>query len=338
MIELLSNRAMVMNFPDWFYFACVLLFSARSFRDSFPSTFTLGDVKNQKSLEEGALCSAAARYIAWILDPISKSHQDMLAEYLTKIAGSFTPKQFGSDKHNKAASSYNTKLKKPKVQDDIKGYLKEYDFQIIQLWLKEFQEVYIRYSNSTVNSSSEAKAAQAIRLGQNVFFRRISLGILIGCSDQINEDGCELLLHYTATGTIFQSTNTQSVGLRHKRRNSELQEGFIKWIENCNRKEAEKGACLVFHLTDVTENMLASLCETEESEVDFICRVKSRAGKYLVKCVRRLLQLKVHEDVLMKRDLHNRLVRWRQQGKDVLHGYKDLDEVIDAMSNTLSSM
>ncbi|XP_017228795.2 uncharacterized protein LOC108192292 [Daucus carota subsp. sativus] len=326
-----SMWAIAMNFPDWFHISSVVLFLNKSSGDSFGSTFISGAAFAQDTEEAEPLCSAAARYIAWILNPIGKSHQDVLAQNLVKMAGNFTSKQYGL-----AKTTNPKKLKRPKIYHGVHG--KEYDCQIIQLWINDFRDMYSKHIYNTVNSSIEGKSAPCAKLGLDMLFRRISLGILIGCSDNVNEEGWEILLHYAATGIILQLTNTQDTGLRPKQK-SQGMEVSVAWNENSDLKEVEKGAILVFYLTDVVENMSVPLTDSEESESDFICRVKSKATKYLLKCVNRLLNLNVHEDyALMLQDLHKRLIRWSYQGKAVFQGSKDVDDTIETISKILSSL
>ncbi|KAK9275318.1 hypothetical protein L1049_022581 [Liquidambar formosana] len=124
------------------------------------------------------------------------------------------------------------------------------------------------------------------------------------------------------------------------KQNSEgLEESGI-WNEEFNRKGAVAGACLVFSLIDGIERMSASMFETEESGLDFICQAKVRSCKYLIKCIKRLLQFKIdgNDGVLMLMDLCTRLVQWRHQGREVFQGDKDLDDVINALTHELSSL
>ncbi|CAH1425213.1 unnamed protein product [Lactuca virosa] len=163
----------------------------------------------------------------------------------------------------------------------------------IRIWLKEFQDV------------------KAIDIQKNAMFRRIIFGILIGSYSSITEDGFELLLHYVTTGTILRSTESQHTGL----------------------KEAVACACSVFHLTDITERISDSVCDTREIAVDIICKIKLRVVKYLIKCVNSLLQFQIDQNnLLLYKDLQRRMLRWRNQGKDVFHGYKDLDDAINTIS------
>ncbi|GFY98449.1 hypothetical protein Acr_12g0009900 [Actinidia rufa] len=320
-------RSMAMNFPNWFYFALTVLFSGKSLHDNFHSEGTVEAAESEHSHDPELPCStAAARYIAWVLSPTSESHQELLVECLAKISESWALKKC-TDKHNKETSGYRKKLKKIKFQDktDDCALLQEYDCKTIALWLGEFQDTYASQGNS---------------LQQNVLFRRISLGILIGCSNGINEDGCQLLLHYAATGNFLPLTETQIAGLKHRNWNSQRQDDSTAWFEKCNIKEAVAGTCLVFHLTDDVESMSTSLFENEERGTDFICRVKIRARKYLLNCVKKLICIKIDEEdgFLMLRDLCSRLARWRHQGKDVFQGSKDLDDAVDALSHKLSSI
>ncbi|GMY36298.1 hypothetical protein FCV25MIE_31540 [Fagus crenata] len=338
-----SSWALAINFPDWFYFASLLLFTEEALPENFHSKFTLGTAKiGQRHDKEPPYSAAAARYIAWILSPISKSHQDLLVDSLTKISESWRLRQFGSVSHDREAAGYGKKLKKLKCNDN-KNYTltKEHDCQTIGLWLKEFQDICMWYWNKTVNTypSCEKKPSYGLNLQQNVLFRRITLGILIGCSNNIEEEGCQTLLHFAATGRILQSIETKSTKLNNVKWSSVGLEESITWTEKCSKREAVAGACLVFSFTDTVESMSNLLFETEESGLQFILRVKLRAFKYLINCIKRIIQLIIDEDgVLMLMDLSRRLVKWRNQGKEVSQVDKDLDDVINSLNHKLSSL
>ncbi|RVX05532.1 hypothetical protein CK203_013674 [Vitis vinifera] len=272
-----SVWAAAMNFPDWFFFASVLLFSEKT------------------------------RYIAWILSPADKSHQDLLVDWLTKLSGSWTLKQFGSDTYNKEIADYRKKLKKPKFP----VYKGDYN-----LPKSTTMKLFLRFQHS-------------------VLFRRIPLGILIGCPYYLDESGCEMLLHYSAIGTIPRLRETHSGALKHLKLDSEGHKDSIMWTEEYTKEEAAAGASLVFRLTDVVVSMAASLFETDESGLEFICQVKVKAGRYLIKCIKKLLQF---NDGIMLMDLFNRLVQWRNQGQEVFQGCTDLDDVINGLGLKLSSL
>ncbi|KAK9055479.1 hypothetical protein SSX86_026562 [Deinandra increscens subsp. villosa] len=290
MVDHKSAWAMAMNFPDWFYFAALVL-SGASFSDS-----NICEVNEDNQPLTSSFVANAAWYIAWILDPIDESVCSLLAERLENLSRALTNKQLNSCVHNK--------LKKPKPSTC--------QSQTIQIWLEELEDV------------------KSIDVKNNVMFRRIILGMLIGCSDAIDENGYELLLHYVATGMLLQSTESQYVGFKHKRWNHEF-------LDKCSRKEPITGACIVFSLTDIAEKISDAVSETREIAVDFICKVKLKVVGYLLKCVRRLLQFENGENnVILVKDLHRRMLRWRHQGKDVFHGYKDIDDTLNVMTSKLS--
>lgn len=106
----------------------MLLFLNESSRDSFLSKYLFEAALAQHTEEAEPLCFAAARYIAWILNPLGKSHQDVLAQNLVKMAGNLTSKQYGLAKHTNPK-----KLKRPKIHHDV--HVKEYDCEIIRLWI-----------------------------------------------------------------------------------------------------------------------------------------------------------------------------------------------------------
>lgn len=118
-------------------------------------------------------------------------------------------------------------------------------------------------------STSQGVGSQTSRL-----IRRIPLGILIGFLGSIDEIGCGLLLHYAATGTIFQLKVTQVIELKHGGGSCEWQELLTKWSETCSTEEAIAGARTIFDLTDMMVKMSISLFDNEESGIDFLHHVK----------------------------------------------------------------
>ncbi|XP_076936362.1 uncharacterized protein LOC143603464 [Bidens hawaiensis] len=287
MVDHKSTWAIAMNFPDWFYFAAILLTGA-GFSDG--NKCAVSEVNQPLT---SSLSVNAARYVSWILDPIDESVCGLLAEKFEGLSRALTDRHLSSYEHKK--------LKKPKANTC--------QSQTIRLWLEELED------------------AKTVDIKNNVMFRGVILGMLIGCSDGITEDRYELLLHYVATGTLLRSTESQHAGLKHKRWNHES-------VDKCSRKVQVEGACIVFNLTDIAEKISDSLFETQETAVDFICKVKLKVVGYLLKCVKRLLQFETDEnnDILFK-DLHRRMLRWRHQGQDVFHGYKDLDDTINIIAS-----
>eukprot|EP00258_Populus_trichocarpa_P042559 XP_024458578.1 uncharacterized protein LOC7497591 isoform X2 [Populus trichocarpa] len=327
-----SIWALAISFPDWFYFASVLLFSDdKNSQQNIQVKCPLG-VPEFGQLPASA---AAATFIAWILSPVNKSNQDALFENLTKLSKCWNLKEISSDNSQNGMAGYKKKLKKPRFCDSKEDSTlgNKYDCQVIILWLKQFQN--IMKHNETIDELAFCEAKSYALLPQHdKLFRRIPLGILTGSSGYINEDGCELLLHYAATGRILDSLGTENTSLKHVNYNSSGPEDLFGGI---NKEEAVLGACLVFSLTDVVDRMSVSLFETEKTGEDFLCLVKLRAGRYLLKCIKRLTHFNVDEDgVPMLLDLQGRLERWRHQGKEVPEFHKDLDDALKGLSTESS--
>ncbi|KAJ7979354.1 putative Acyl-CoA synthetase family member 4 [Quillaja saponaria] len=337
-----SIWALAISFPDWFYFACMLLFSGSSFQGNFYPTCRRGSatIEQEHDVKKcSATAAVAARYIAWVQCPFIKSHQDFLVDNFIRISESWTLKQFGSASQDRETIDYRKKLKKPKFADK-KEHVPVRDYcKAINLWLEEFNNIHTRCWNQNVDSSAsalfESSPPCALRLQQNVLFRRIPLGILLAHSNYIDDGGCELLLHYASNGKIFQTRELKSSGLNFNSKEAE----DLRWDNKCNKEEALAGASFIFRLMDIVESMSASMSETEESGADFICSMKLRAGNYLIKCIKRLIQLKIDEDgVSMLMDLRSRLIQWRHQGKEVIQFHNDLDYTIDVLSHKISVM
>ncbi|OMO67302.1 hypothetical protein CCACVL1_20627 [Corchorus capsularis] len=334
-----SLWALAIDFPDWFYFSSYLLFYEKSLQNSFQSNCTLVAPKVGETHDKESLSASAASYIAWILSPINKSNQDLIVEFLTKISESWTLKQFDSVMYYNGAGACKKKLKKPKLHDKKEDYApaEEYDCQKIGIWVTEFENICLHYAEKIVKScASAASNASHGSLQRNVFLRRIPLGILIGYPSSITEDGFELLLHYAATGRILQET--RRAGSRYVKQKSDRQD-LTAWVNHCSKRDVLAGASAVFNLTDAVDHISASLFETEEGGLDFICQVKAKAGNYLMKCVKRLCQVNIEKDeVLNLRDLCSRLRRWMHQGQEILQLKQDIDDFINDLSQKLSSL
>ncbi|XP_047312713.1 uncharacterized protein LOC124916020 [Impatiens glandulifera] len=293
LINYKSPWALAMNFPDWFFLASSLLFAEKDFVNHICCK------DKQVDDNEHVCCSAgqAARYITWLLNPINEHNQELLCKGLTRISETWVLKKFSSQ------ASCVKKVKKAKLYKDTNNL--EYDVKTIQLWLREFNDMYIECRDS--NSRG------------NLLFRRIPLGIVIGFSGRVSEDECLLLLHYAATGKIWDSGSSTNLG---------------------QGREAVAGAGLVFYLSDVVENMSDSLFDEPDTATSFVSRFKLRASRYLFNCVKRIIKMENGEEgdgFIMLRDLQNRLMRWRCLGLEVFKGSSDLDNVLAALHHKLSS-
>ncbi|KAL0410508.1 UNVERIFIED_CONTAM: hypothetical protein Slati_3640500 [Sesamum latifolium] len=225
---------------------------------------------------------------------------------------------------------YGDELPRLRLHDKDGITSPELDGWTVWLWLKEFRDMYIKVFGKRVDLMTSNTKKFSIH--QNMLLRRIPLGILLVYANHLNAAGCALLLHYAATGTVQKFSDKQNSGLNQKRWKYDLQGDSMTWIEQYTEAEAIAGCKTVFDVTEVTERISPSMFETEEG-LNFVCQLKLKSGKYLLKCIKRLLQVKLDGDGLqMQRDLLTRVIRWRHQGKDVFQNNKDLDYVCDALN------
>lgn len=332
-----------MDFPAWFYFAVMLLFSEKHCQDIFSSTYTKQEVETEKR-SDSELCDAAARYLAWILCPVNEILYDRLVCCITEISGSWTLKKREAD-NQKSQCYLDTctndtnrwrKLKKPRNDHNV---VKDCNVHGMELWLKDFHHCYVHY-DTNLNISHETNKACNNSTRPNLLFRRIPLGIMIGGSTCSDDKENELLLHYAATGEILKSRETKYYGTNHIKRKSDGcdNDHLRKCLdEDSERKGAIAGASLVFNIFDVIEDLSGSMLESEESQCNFVCNVKCKVVAYLVKCIKKLL--KVPNDgggASMFMDLSRRLERWRQQGREVFEGSEVLTDVVNDLHSKIS--
>lgn len=299
---------------------------------------TFDQMHNMKPL---SCRTAAARYIGWILCPINRTHQELLVDHLIKQSESWAVNQISSGVRDEEKAVLRKKLKKPRLsENNANNNFKEeeHNCQSIENWVEDFQNLYWWYGTQFLSSPTSCEG-QSIDgcLQRSMMFREILLGILIGQSSFMEEDACELLLHYASTGRILQPGKTKRAGLKHIRSYSEGPVSAL-WNDDCVKEEAIRGACLVFKLTDIVENMSSSMCETEESEVGFICRLKERTVGYLVKCIKSLIQLETFEGKSsMLSDLHRRLLQWKRNEQKQFKIPEDLDHVTLELNHKIST-
>ncbi|XP_050215895.1 uncharacterized protein LOC126666998 [Mercurialis annua] len=328
-----SVWALAICFPDWFYFASVLLFSNNFFQKNFQSERIIGAPKFTQTNDKEHIPAAAARYIAWILRPNNQSQQDLLFNNLIKMSEFWTLRQFDSVKSERVTAGNKKKRKNSKNCDYEEDVFigNEYNCQVIGLWLKEFQSL-IKYGNKSVNNTNSFEANSSFMAWRNnLLLRRVPLGLLIGWPSYAKEDGFELLLHHAATGRMLHSAS-KNARMDHIGKVTGRLEDLVTGIYECSKKEAVAGACIVFCLTDIAER-LSSVYENEKSGLVIIFQVKLWASRYLIKCLKRLIELNIDEDgdvTLM--DLHDKLMRWRHQGQEMSKIDKNVDDAIMDLS------
>lgn len=329
-----TNRALAISFPDWFHFATVLLFSKKACQENVPLKFMLEAAKvGMQDVESASV--TAANYISWILSPIDKTKQELLIDLLTQVSESWTMKLLGSGRrHNN--SEFRKKTKKSKVHDS-----EDHAYQNLVSWLNDFQSLYMQLCIRSLSdpASCEVKTAHSPSVQKNEMYKRIILGVVIGFLDCISKEECQLLLHYVATGKINQLGKTRGSDWNNGKDHLERHGNSAASTAEFSKMEAIAGACMVFKLTDTVESMSASLCETEERGENLICQLKVKTGKYLIKCIERLIQLDVGEDRRqILTDLSKRLVHWKQQGQEITQVDENLESAISKLSEKLSSI
>ncbi|XP_051131557.1 uncharacterized protein LOC127251748 isoform X2 [Andrographis paniculata] len=327
-----SVWALVLNFPQWFYFATMLLFYNESATESFSSAtialsakpYIMHDVQVSKS-------TAAARFIAWFLNPIDLSFQSLMIDCLVKMSEVWTWKCSSSTKCDKGTRVHGKQITRFKLLDKDEKSSNEGNTWTVMLWLGELKSMYTRFlgtkSNTFISNTKELGTLQFLLV------RRIPLGILLVHLNHLDEASCSLILHYAATGTILKLSDKPNMVQNQKRwKYNQCADSARRWIEQCTQSEAVEGCKTVFHITDVAETISPSKFETEEDALNFIFQLKLKASNYLLMCIKRLLQLNIDDEgINMQRDLSARLVRWRRQGKDVCPS-KDMDFVCNALN------
>ncbi|XP_020704358.1 uncharacterized protein LOC110115458 isoform X2 [Dendrobium catenatum] len=328
-----STWSMLMKFPTWFYFATVLIFYYEDMQDSFISKV----ISNEWKLD---LNEAFILYLSFVLCPVDKGHRERLAEHLLELSRSWrlASRAISSYEqcsflggHNKVPLSWSKKLKISKNGDDklalaahkcsfaaLASWLIEFNGVCVESWIKPF----IRYKPA--GSKGEEKASTRPTKLAN----KIPLGILILYQDILSDSECELLLYYATTGEILQHEEDQM-------KISNYHEHEIAFCYGSDgRKWAFDGACLVFSLFDIVEEMSVMLFDCEATRLDFICHLKGKVCNYLLRCVEMLLQLCIQQLVEVSGrvgllDLFRRLIQWKQQGREVFTGCEKFNDLVD---------
>ncbi|KAI3906192.1 hypothetical protein MKW92_042433 [Papaver armeniacum] len=305
MIDHKSTWALLMNFPVWFYFSSSLLFTGRN--------CTIGVAKTQlHDLEK--IRDAASRYLTWILSPTNEYLSDLLLNFFAEKSKSF--EKHGLDTHNVNAS-VGRKLGKPKSMMVI-GHA-------MRLWINEFHDCHETFCKRAVNDREliGEETQKVLDPKHSLLFRRIPLGIFIWVSD-INEEACQCLFQYAASGSILPHDNKKSVMSSRK---------------IGEKEDAIEGVRLVFDLLDVIEEMAESIFDKESERDEFVCRLKVKAVRFLVTYMEKLLSLQTDEAdraMLMFTDLQRRLSMWKHQLGKNFQGYKDLDAICNALNLKLA--
>ncbi|KAL0308498.1 UNVERIFIED_CONTAM: hypothetical protein Sradi_5792100 [Sesamum radiatum] len=197
-----AYRAMVMNFPGWFFFASMLLFCDNIPVDSFHFRSIPGSIKHYLMHDtEVSSSTAAANVIAWILNPISESDQYLMVDHLVKVSELWTLKCSSLSESNDIKRVHMKETSRLKLHDKDRITSPELvDGWTVWLWLKEFRDMYIKVFGKGFHLTTSNTKRFSIH--QNMLLRRIPLGILLVYANHLNAAGCALLLDYAATGNV----------------------------------------------------------------------------------------------------------------------------------------
>lgn len=320
MINHKSTWSTLMAFPAWFLFASVLLFLNKDCQSDFSVRCISSAIKTEGTLDAEQCRAAAARYLAYSTCPLSEAHSDGLVQSLIRMSESWTLKQFCSHK-NKVTSGRFKSFRRPRLISDRKDNMdcKENNGLALRLWLKGFQDCHMKYLTDITKSYTfkGARPKNNYIRQQGLFFRRIPLGIFTECTN-LDEEGCELLLHYAALGEILQSLETE-----------EIQE--LNWTEDA----AFAGARVVFDLCELVDSISSSIFGTGEGGFRFVSQLKRKAVGFMVKCIRKLNGLTVSTDGGKKStviDFHSRLEEWCYQEGELIQGLGPLNDALSALN------
>ncbi|CAL9067125.1 uncharacterized protein LOC135607877 isoform X2 [Musa acuminata AAA Group] len=339
-----SNSAwsVLIDFPAWFYFANALIFYRNSSQD-YLSEALCGRLRTEP-VNDLELHQAALYYISWVLCPIGEAHRDMLAENIDELSRSFMTQHKAksiyeersfSDMHPKNVLSRSKKLKIPKANSFEKHRMtpQEVSSLNIGVWLENFNAIHIEACNENTasNVQSAVTSEQDANMMPNLLLARVPLGILLVSPSYLDELGCEILLHYAATGETMLVKEIRK--LKDHYGYSDL--GVL--FHSDPSKWALKGACLVFNLLDVIEDMSIMLFDSEDNRIGFVNQMKGKAGRFLIRCLRMLLN---HQEIQidgvavgdMMLDAHHRLLKWNKLGLGMFEGYKEFDDFVGELS------
>lgn len=290
-----SAWSLLIDFPAWFYFAIIVIFHGDGPHDSCLSKAVFG----ASEIVPGKLNSlheAAAFYLSWVVNPISATNFNLLANHIYKAVKLWSKKST-SNTNKKKRHARITKLSTSEVDNCDSTFP-------LQTWLEEFNDFYINLT------SGQLKIKRCDELQPNLLFSRIPLGIMVTINN-LDEKGIRLLLHYATTGRILQTRETH---------------------ENTWTIDA---ACFIFDLIDILDDMSLKIFDSEDTQANFIFKMKSKVCDYLMMCIDTLLKNPAeafHSEEERKtslEDLYRRLTLWTQKRDVGTAGYNAFNEIFD---------
>jgi hypothetical protein len=146
----------------------------------------------------------------------------------------------------------------------------------------------------------------------NLLHQLIPLGVLLVSPSCVNEQNCDILLHYTSTGQVLGSNEAQ---IRTKDHASN--DVFLGSCIGTAERWALIGAYLIFGWLDIVEDMSSLIFDCEDRCHRFVSQLRNKTGPYLLKCVKSLFKVleQANQDRDFVIDLHNRLLNWNKNGQ-----------------------
>jgi hypothetical protein len=296
---------MIINFPFWFNFASALLFHREGSQDYLSETLskeTLAD-----SLSDVSLAQKAAFYLSWVLCPSNDDQCQMLANNILEISHSWAR---NNKKHPNITVNHRRKLRIPTAMDSEKLHVPT---NAVSTLIKEFDDRCVKFCSTTAFPQVQAEKLSDFHPScHNLLHLLIPLGVLLVSSSCVNEQNCNMLLHYASTGQVLKSTEVET-----KTKDHASNDGFSSSCSGTAQRWALSGAHLIFGWLGAVEDMSSLIFDCEDRYQHFVNQLKTKTGPYLLKCVTLLVEMldDADQDRDFAIDLHNRLLNWDKNGQ-----------------------
>ncbi|TVU12600.1 hypothetical protein EJB05_46251, partial [Eragrostis curvula] len=302
-----SAWSMMMNFPAWFTFATTLLFYREGSQDCLSET--LSKEIAAESISDVSLVQSAAFYVAWFLCPSSDDRCQMLANNILELSHSWA-------RNNKKRPSYHTnivnhrrKLRIPAAGDSEKLVTAN----PVSSLIKEFDSSCVKFCFVISIPIEQPEELSDFRLScQNLLYLWIPLGVLLVSSSCVNEQSCDMLLHYTSTGQVLEAN-----ALQRKTKDCVRNDILSASGRGMAERWALRGAYLIFGWLDIVEGMLSVVFDYEDMCHRVVSQLRTKTGPYLLRCVTLLLEVLdgADQDRDFVIDLYDRLLNWSKNGQ-----------------------
>lgn len=298
----------MMNFPAWFSFATALLFYREGSQDYLSETISKEMIA--ESLSDVSLAQSAAFYLAWVLCPSNDDHCQMLANNILELSHSWVRNSKIRPSYYTNVVNHRRKLRIPTAGDSEK-------FKVttnpVSSLIKGFDESCVKFSHVTAVPLGQTDGISDFRPScQNLLNLWIPLGVLLVSPSYVNEQSCDMLLHYTSTGQVLEANEVQK-----KTKGCVSNDGFLASARAMAEGWALSGAYLILGWLDIVEDMLSVIFDSEDVCHHFVSQLRTKTGPYLLRCVALLLEElnEGDQDADFAVDLHDRLLYWSKNGQ-----------------------